>query len=447
MKNHKNILWFIIFLTFFAIYIDFPKKLTLNINLLGIKINQKISGENLNFKIGPFNFTRPVEVKKGLDLQGGTHLVFSAIMTGIPEKDRENALISSQNNIEKRVNFFGVSEAITQTSKTKDDFRIIVELPGVKDVNQAIDLIGKTAQLEFRTENPDKEQATKSAELFFLKTDLTGKDLSRSSVQFDNNTGSPVVSLEFNSEGSKKFAEITTNNVGKVVAIYLDGMPISLPKVDEPIINGSAIIRGSFSLDEAKKLSIQLNAGALPVPIKLIEQRNVGATLGEESVNKSVRAGVIGLLLVMFFMLSYYGKLGLLADLALINYGLITLAVYKLIPVTLTLPGVAGFILSVGMAVDSNILIFERIKEEKRMGKPIKVAMELGFGRAWDSIRDANVCTLITAFILFNPFNWEFLNVSGTIRGFALTLALGIAISLFTGIVVTRTLVRIFYKG
>ncbi len=446
MKKSKNILWLILFLTAFSIFVDFPKELKIKFSLGKFKVDQTLSGENLNFSLGPLNFIRPLDIKKGLDLQGGTHLVFSADMTGIEDKNKDEALKASQLNIEKRVNFFGVSEASVQTSKTDKDYRLIVELPGVKDVNQAIDLIGKTALLEFRTENPDQKEASKSGE-YFLKTDLTGKDLKRSSVDFDRNTGSPVVTLEFNADGAKKFGEITSKNVGKMVAIYLDSMPVSIPKVDEPILNGSAIIRGSFDLNEAKQLSIQLNAGALPVPIKLIEQRNIGASLGAESIQKSIRAGMIGLLLVIAFMWAYYGKLGFLADLALVNYGLITLALYKLIPVTLTLPGIAGFLLSVGMAVDANILIFERMKEERRMGKPISIAMELGFGRAWDSIRDANVCTLITAFILFNPLNWTFLNVSGMIRGFALTLAIGIAVSLFTGIVVTRTLIRTFYKG
>jgi len=438
MKNKKNTLYLILALTFFCAFVDLPKKISL--------FGKEVSFEGLDFKIGPVVFKRPVDVRKGLDLQGGTHLVFSAKMEGVEEKNRDEALKASQLNIEKRVNYFGVSEAIVQTSKTEDDYRLVIELPGVSDINQAIDLIGKTAQLEFRTENPDQKTATESGE-YFLKTDLNGKDLKRSFVDFDQNTSEPVVGLEFNSDGAKKFGEITKENVGKMVAIYLDGLPVSIPRVDEPITGGNAVIRGSFDIKSAKQLSIQLNAGALPVPISLLEQRNIGASLGSESVKKSVRAGLIGLLMVIVFMWAYYGKLGFLADLALVNYGLITLALYKLIPVTLTLPGIAGFLLSVGMAVDANILIFERIKEETRMGKPLPVAMELGFGRAWDSIRDANVCTLITAFVLFNPFNWTFLNVSGTVRGFALTLALGIAVSLFTGIVVTRTLIRTFYKG
>jgi len=325
----------------------------------------------------------------------------------------------------------------------------------VTDINKAVDLIGQTAQLDFREEalpagrqgSPSGTASPSAISLNFNPTGLTGKDLKRSQVEFDQNTGQPVVGLEFNGEGAKKFEEITKKNIGKIVAIYLDQFPISLPRVEETITGGRAIIRGEFDLESAKKLSIQLNAGALPAPIKIIEQRNVGATLGAISVEKSIRAGVIGLLLVIGFMAAYYGFLGILADVALIIYGLLTLALYKLIPVTLTLPGLAGFILSVGMAVDANILIFERIKEERRAGKPLVVAMELGFGRAWDSIRDANICTLITCFILFNPLDWGFLNISGMVRGFALTLALGIAISLFTGIVVTRTFIRIFYKG
>jgi len=433
-------------LVLFSFFIDLPKDFHLRFSLGQLKIDQKLSFENLDFKIGPINFRRPLEIKKGLDLQGGTHLVFTADMNGVEEANREEALLAAQRNIEKRVNFFGVSEATVQTARTDKDYRLVVELPGVKDANQAIDLIGKTAQLEFWEENPDQEAASKSGE-FLLKTNLTGKDLKKASVQFDPNTGSPVVGLEFNAEGAKKFGEITTKNTGRIVAIFLDETPISTPKVEEPITTGQAVIKGGFTRQEAQKLSVQLNAGALPVPIRLIEQRNVGATLGEESVQKSIRAGIIGLALVMAFMWAYYGKLGGLADLALISYALITVAIYKLVGVTLTLPGVAGFLLSVGMAVDSNILIFERMKEEIRTGKALSMAMELGFGRAWDSIRDANICTLITAFILFNPFNWNFLNASGMVRGFALTLALGIAVSLFTGIVVTRNLVRILYQG
>lgn len=433
-------------MAFFSFIVDLPGKFRLKGKIGNFSFDKELVRPTINLQIGKNKFVNDLKIVQGLDLQGGTHLVFEAQMKDLSETDRKEALEAARQNIERRVNFFGLSEPTIQSARVGDSYRIIVELAGIKDIGRAVDLIGKTAQLEFWEQNPDEKAASKSGE-FFLKTDLTGKDLKKSTVQFDQNTGQPVVGLEFSDEGAKKFAAITTKNVNKMVAIYLDGEPISAPKVEEPITTGKAIIRGSFPLEEAKKLSIQLNAGALPVPIKIIEQKNVGATLGEESVRASIRAGLVGLLIVMLFMWSYYGKLGILADVALIIYGLLTLALYKLIPVTLTLPGIAGFLLSIGMAVDANILVFERMKEERRMGKPLPVAMELGFGRAWDSIRDANITTLIIAFILFNPFNWSFLNVSGMVRGFALTLVIGTFLALFTGIVVTRTLIRVFYKG
>jgi len=441
MNKKRILLWFIIFLTVFCLVIDFPKDFPLKFSIGKFSVDTKISHPRIDLNFGRIKFKRDLEIKKGLDLEGGAHLVFQADMKDIPFENRNSAIEAAKKNIERRINFFGISEPVVQTAKSGEDYRLIVELPGIEDINRAIDLIGSTAQLEFW------EQVEASSSAGFKPTDLTGKDLKISQVRFDPNTGQPVVSLNFSSEGGKKFAEITSRNVGRIVAIYLDKKIISTPVVEEPITSGEAIIKGNFTLQEAKDLSIKLNAGALPVPIKIIEQRNIGATLGRESVQKSLKAGMIGLLMVALFMGAYYGKLGLLADLALVLYGLITLAIYKFIPVTLTLPGIAGFILSIGMAVDSNILIFERMKEEQRSGKPWQIAMELGFGRAWDSIRDANICTLITCFILFNPFNWGFLNVSGMVRGFALTLGLGIFISLFTGIVVTRTLLRVFYKG
>lgn len=432
----QKIIWFIVVLTIFSVFVDLPAKFQI--------FNQEISRPQINIQVGNFRFFRDLEVKQGIDLAGGTHLVFQADTQNIAAADRESAVEAAKNNIERRVNLFGVAEPVIQTSQVGENYRLIVELPGVKNINEAVDLIGQTAQLDFR-ELP--KEATAAANLLdFKPTGLTGKDLSLSQVQFDSKTGAPSVGLKFSDEGAKKFAEITSRNVGKPVAIFLDQFPVTIPEVREPITDGSAVITGEFTLEEAKKLSIQLNAGALPVPIKIIEQKNIGATLGEESIQKSVRAGFIGLVMVIVFMTIYYGRLGILASTGLIIYGLLSLALYKLIPVTLTLAGMAGFILSVGMAVDANILIFERMKEEIRSGRPYQQAMELGFGRAWDSIRDANVCTLITCFILFNPFNWSFLNVSGMVRGFALTLGLGVGLSLFTGIVVTRTLLRLFSK-
>lgn len=444
MKRRRYLLWFIVILSLISIFVDLPTKIPIKFQFKNFKIDYLLNRPSINWQLGRFRFQRDLEIKRGIDLAGGTHLVFQADMKDVSADNRQTAIEAARNNIEKRVNLFGVTEPVIQTAKVGEDYRLVVELAGIKDINQAIDLIGQTAQLDFRELPKDATQA--ATYLDFKPTGLTGKDLSKSEVKFDQNTGQPTVGLTFSAEGAKKFTEITGRNVGKPVAIFLDQLRVTAPTVQEQITTGDAIISGQFTLDEAKKMSIQLNAGALPVPIKLIEQRNIGATLGSESVQKSTQAGLIGLLMVIVFMAAYYGRLGILADIALLIYGLLTLALYKLFPVTLTLPGIAGFILSVGMAVDANILIFERMKEEIRAGKSRVVAMELGFGRAWDSIRDANICTLITCFVLFNPFNWPFLNVSGMVRGFALTLGLGVALSLFTGIVVTRTLIRTFYR-
>ncbi|MCK9371533.1 protein translocase subunit SecD [Candidatus Dojkabacteria bacterium] len=390
-------------------------------------------------------FGKTFDLSLGLDLSGGSHLSFEADTSKLDESKKDQAIKSLRNIIEKRVNLFGVSESNVQTSEFEGKNRIIVELPGINDPKEAASLIGQTAQLLFAEviETPGKNGATPSSQL--SPTDLTGADLKSAATVFDRNTGKPSVSIEFSEEGSKKFEEITGRNVGKSVVIILDNDIVSSPQVNEKIIGGKAQISGSFTVEEANKLEVQLNAGALPVPIKLVEEKTVGATLGADSVNKSIKAGVIGIIMVSLFMILIYGKYGLIADVALVIFGLITLAIYKLVPITLTLPGIAGFLLSVGMAVDSNILIFERLKEEIK-NRPMKTALEVSFGRAWDSIRDANVATLVTAFILANPLDWSFLHVSGPVRGFAITLALGIATSLFTGIVVTRNLMRLFFR-
>lgn len=400
----------------------------------------------INVNLGRFSFTRDLELKLGLDLAGGSHLAFEADMKDIALLDREDALESARATIERRVNLFGVSEAVVQTSRVGDSYRVIAELPGVKDTQEAIDLIGQTAQLEFRElerrpPGVDEEEPAK-----FINTGLTGADLVRTRVEFDQNTGKPVVAIQFSQEGAQKFKDITAKNINLPLAIYIDEQLISAPTVQQEIAGGNAVITGDFSLEEANQLSVQLNSGALPVPVHLIEQRTVEASLGAEAVRKSVVAGLVGLSMVVLFMTAYYGRLGFLASTALGVYGVLTLAIYKLIPVVLTLSGVAGFILSVGMAVDANILIFERMKEELRRGLGWQDSMELGFGRAWDSIRDANIATLLTVFILFNPFDFSFLNTSGPVRGFALTLGLGIFVSLFTGIFVTRTLLRVFAR-
>lgn len=392
-------------------------------------------------------------VRTGLDIQGGTRVTLQADMSKIEEGDREQALQSAKEIISRRVDAFGVTEPNIYTSVSSDEHRINVELPGVTDTQQAINLVGQTAQLNFaeirgmeESPNNAEEDTTPSPPpISFEPTALTGKDLRRSQVVFDPQTGDPVVQLQFNNKGAQKFEEITERNVGQPLAIFLDNQIVTAPQVNQKITGGEAVITGNFTIEEARQLAIQLNAGALPVPVEVVEQQNIGPTLGQQTVQKSIQAGLLGLVLVALFMIAIYRFLGALAVVGLIIYGIITLALYRLIPVTLTLSGIAGFLLSVGMAVDANILIFERMKEELAAGKKRRVAMELGFGRAWDSIRDANVATLITVFILFNPFDWSLLVTSGMVRGFALTLGLGILISLFTGVVVTRTLIRLFY--
>ncbi len=442
---------FIIFLTLITLVISLPKNIPVKFTIFGKQIDTKIGSPIININIGNKTFSRDLNIQQGLDLQGGVQLVLQADMSIIPNEDRTTALESTREVISRRVDLYGVTEPNIITSRMNDQYRIIVEMPGIQNVEDAISLIGKTAQLDFRELPAELQDASPSALsiLNFVSTGLTGKDLKRASVQFGSNSisGEPVVAIQFTSEGATKFAEITKRNLQRQVAIFLDEMPVTAPTVQDEITSGEAIISGSFTTDSAKELAIQLNAGALPVPIQIIEQRTVGPSLGADSVQKSVIAGLIGLAIVMLFMIGLYGRLGIIANIALIIYSLITLSIYKLVPITLSLPGIAGFILSVGMAVDANILIFERMKEEMRTGQPWKRAMELGFGRAWDSIKDANLATILTAIILLNPLNFNWLVTSGMVRGFALTLLVGVAVSMFTGIVVSRTLIRVLYRG
>jgi preprotein translocase subunit SecD len=421
----------ILILGLIAAFISLPHEFSL--------FGKKFVRPNLDLKVGRFEIKRSFDLVLGLDLAGGSHLAFEADTTNIPPDKIKDAVASARNVIERRVNLFGVSEPVVQTSSFESKERIIVELPGVNDPAEASRLIGATAQLVFA----EVQEAT--GEGTISPTDLTGADLASADVVFDATTGKPAVGIQFSPEGALKFEFLTEKNIGHPLAIILDNEIISAPVVQEKISGGQAQISGEFSTEEAKQLVVQLNAGALPLPISLIEERTVGANLGAESVAKSVTAGLVGLGMVAFFMVLAYGRLGLVADVGLIIFGVLTLSLYKLMPVVLTLPGVAGFLLSVGMAVDSNILIFERFKEE-RFKRPIADALEVSFGRAWDSIRDANIATLVTAFILANPFDFSFLHTSGPVRGFAITLALGIAISLFTGIVVSRNLLRVFVK-
>lgn len=448
MKTTKLTFGLVISVSLLASLIDLPR-FRLKFDLGPFKIDQTIGGYQIDFLGG--RFRRDLSFRQGLDLQGGLEVVLSADLSGVPPLSQESALEAAKSVIERRVNLFGVAEPNVQTARVGQDYRINVELPGVNETQRALDLIGKTAQLDFRTFDAEATQSGTLEELPYRPSGITGRDLRRAFLSFDEQSGAPQVGFELTAEGGQKFKELTEKLVAKtspqekVLGIFLDDQPISLPVV-QAVISDRGVISGNFTTAVARDLAIKLNAGALPVPIKVIRQGQVGASLGQESVRQSLLAGLVGLALVLIFMVGNYGQLGLIADASLIIYGLITLAFYKLIPVVLTLPGIAGFLLSVGMAVDANILIFERMKEELRLGKPPAAAMELGFGRAWNSIRDANVATLITCFILFNPLNWNFLNSSGLVRGFALTLTLGILIGLFTGIVVSRTLIRVFYR-
>ncbi len=519
-----------------AVFLNFPQL----IEKTGIQLPSQL---NIPFRLG-------------LDLQGGTHLIYEADVSEIPSADQASSLEGVRDVIERRVNAFGVAEPSIQATKTNDNWRIIVELAGISDVNQAINMIGETPLLEFKEMNPNPQikltdeqkneiqeynnlalektqellrkileeganfaelaiensedfgSAQQGGELGFTQrgllvpefervcfdelkinevskeivgtqfgyhiirkegeqgdindyqancshiliktksefdysspsdewiyTGLTGTQLKRAQVQFDPNTQAPVVSLEFNSEGKDLFAEITKKNIGQPVAIFLDGTPISIPTVQEQISDGKAIISGKFDIREAKLLAQRLNAGALPIPITLISQETIGASLGKESVEKSIIAVAVGLILVCIFMVIYYRLPGFTAVLSLIFYGLAVLAIFKIIPVTLTLAGIAGFILSIGMAVDANILIFERLKEELKMQKPLSIAIDEGFKRAWSSIFDGNISTLITCFILIGF-------TTSLIKGFAITLSIGILTSMFSAMIVTKLILK-----
>lgn len=453
MQQEKTLrIFLMIFFVFcIAAVIAFPKELPMKISAAGINIDTVIKRPVFRVNFFGRQITKEFELKQGLDIQGGMQIVLRADASQMPPESRDAALESAQEVIRRRVDLYGVSEPVVQTSQAGEERRIIVELAGVSDARQALNLIGKTAQLEFRLQDASPSaEASMSADAFFgqfQSTGLTGEQLRQARVEYDPQTGEPVVSLEFNQDGATMFADITKNNVGRVLAIFLDDTPLSFPVINAAIIDGRAQITGSFTIDQAKQLSIQMNAGALPVPIEVIEQRSIGASLGQEAVQKSVQAGLIGLGCVILFMIMYYGWKGFLSSISLVVYAVFTIALYKLIGVTLTLPGIAGLILTIGMAVDSNILIFERMKEELRNGVTFERAMELGFGRAWDSIKDANVATLFTALILINPLDLSFLNTSGLVRGFGVTLFIGVLTSLFTGLVVTRTLMRLFLKG
>ena len=386
--------------------------------------------------------------KLGLDLRPGSHLVYKADISTVPSDQVDDALNTLRDVIERRVNLFGVAEPLVQVERGGvfggGEHRLIVELPGVTDVSEAIKLIGQTPVLEFRLIKEGMEgviansDGTLNPDAFEAPA-LTGKNLKRASVEFSGAgastviQGEPQVRVDFDGQGSQIFENLTGQNVGRLMGIFLDGQLVSTPIIRERIAGGTAIISGSFTPDEAKLLARNLNYGALPLPIELSSTQSIGATLGEKALQAGMFSGVIGLALVALFMLLWYRLPGLVAVVALGTYIALMLALFKIIPVTLTSAGIAGFILSIGLAVDANILIFERMKEELRAGKDVQDAIHEGFARAWTSIRDSNVAHVIVGVILF----WFGTSI---IQGFALVFTLGVLVSMVSAISVSRTL-------
>jgi len=401
------------------------------------KLNKNFGAEKAFFQNNQFRL--------GLDLSGGSHLIYKADVSAVAPGEIEDSMNALRDVIERRVNLFGVSEPVVQVQKAGfiggEDEKLIVDLPGITDVDQATKMIGQTPLLEFKIEAPEGtpqnatvgEDGKVNVDLSnqFVSTDLTGRYLKKAILEFSSQTQEPTVNLQFDETGTKLFAEITKNNVGKMVAIYLDGSPISTPVVRQEILDGQAVISGSFTPVEAKQLVGRLNSGALPVPITLLSKQTIGASLGGSAVKAGVKAGAIGFILIALFLVLWYRLPGLIAVISLSVFVIIVLALFKLIPVTLTAAGIAGFIISMGIAVDANVLIFERVKEELRGGRTINDAVAQGFTRAWSSIRDSNTSTLITAVILF----WF---GTSLIKGFALTLGIGVLVSMLSAITITK---------
>lgn len=390
--------------------------------------------------------------KYGLDLQSGIHLTYKADVSQVQSGEVADTMDSLRQTIERRINVFGVSEPIVQVesgglfSSEENNERLIVELPGITDLDAAVRMIGETPLLEFKlqTQNPEilaqvqaREPGSDTSDLndlLYEPTGLTGSLLKRATLTFHPTTGEPAVSVEFNNEGKDLLTKVTSENVGRIMAIFLDGQPISTPVIRQEIFGGIAQISGRFTPDEAKQLKTDLNFGALPVPIELIETQTIGASLGHDTLDKGVSALVIGLIAIFAFLILWYRGAGIIAAISLLIYVALMFALFKLVPVVLTASGIAGFILSIGMAVDANVLIFERLKEEMRNGASIKDAIQNGANRAWPSIRDGNISSLISAVILY----W----FSGTslVKGFALVFGFGVILSMFTAIVISRAL-------
>jgi len=384
--------------------------------------------------------------KLGLDLSGGSELTYNADTSKVPSSQIADSMNALQAVIERRVNAFGVGEPVVQTQQAgalgTGGYRLIVELPGVTDINQAIAMIGQTPTLDFQLVKPGFEASTTNADgsinmAAFEDTGLTGTYITGATLQFGNGSGNalqtqPTVQVNFNAAGTKLFSQITDQNVGRELGIFLDGNLLSAPVIQEKIDNGSAVISGNFTADQAKELATNLNLGALPVPITLASTESIGAILGDQATHAGVIAGLLGFLILCIFMILWYRVPGLVAVVSLVIYGVLMLALFKLIPVVLTAAGIAGFILSVGLAVDANILIAERMKEELQAGHNAHDAIAHGFSRAWNAIRDSNTAHIIVAVILF----WFGTSI---IKGFALVFGLGVIVSLLSAIIISRT--------
>jgi len=414
-----------------ATFIAFPSSPGIHLNLFGMKINQDYP------------------IHEGLDLKGGIQVLLQADVPATTTVD-QSSMQSAEFIVQRRVDALGVSEPLVQLASGN---RIIVQLPGIQNPDAAVKTLGDTGLLEFvdagstplqtgtviDTSQGAPTSGTKPATTQVYTTVMTGKDLQSADVGFDQ-YGHPLIDFTLTSNGAKKFGDYTTKNVGKYLAISLDKQVIESPVIQQPITDGRGQISGQFTLQQAQDLVIQLRYGSLPIPLKVVDSQEVGPTLGAQAIQQSIVAGIIGLGIVLAFMVLNYRLPGVLADLALLIYAAVTFALFRMIPVTLTLAGIAGFILSIGMAVDANILIFERMKEELRAGRGLHASIEAGFERAWPSIRDSNFSTLITCTILY-WFGATF--GASIIQGFALTLAIGVIVSLFTAILVTRTFLSV----
>lgn len=443
--QRKNLILFVFVLSLavFSLWVIWPQQPS---NYLPSAVPWPQGGP-IEIKIGDYSFVRR-GMTLGLDLRGGVNLILEADVSQRPPGERDEAMRGVQEIIERRINAFGVSEPVIQGMANN---RLSIQLPGVRDVEEAKALVGRTAKLDFREQELGENGLPKTNEsgqiiwkpaLGIIDGEpraLTGGYFKpNAAVVFNPTSNQPEVSFEFDSDGAKMFEQITSRLIGRPLGILLDDELISAPRV-QAVIRDRGVITG-LTLQEAQTLTIQLNAGALPVPISIVKEQNVDATLGADSIRKSIIAGEIGLGMVLLFMLLYYRLPGLLAGGALLIYTLLVLAIFKLVPVTLTLAGIAAFILSIGMAVDANILIFERMKEELRQGRTLGSAIEAGFERAWPSIRDSNISTFITCAILF-WFGRQF--GASLVMGFALTLAVGVAVSMFSAITITRTFLRL----